>query len=153
MSASATFLSTSTSRQSSSTGTFKWSRYARRALATTVVAVEANTAFYYLAQLVVSYDPTFVVLANPMGAISFTLVPAIVASLMYAPLARLTRHAVRIFEVIAAITFVVTLIPDFTYIPTVDGSSPAQTAVLVLMHVIAAIAIVRGLTRGTYVAR
>jgi hypothetical protein len=153
MSASATFLSTSTSRQSSSTATFKWSRYARRALATTVAAVAANTAFYYLAQLVVSYDPTFVVLANPMGAISFTLVPAIVASLMYAPLARLTRHAVRIFEVIAAITFVVTLIPDFTYIPTVDGSSPAQTAVLVLMHVIAAITIVRGLTRGTYVAR
>jgi 8-oxo-dGTP pyrophosphatase MutT (NUDIX family) len=51
-----------------------------------------------------------------------------------------------IFTVISAITFVVTLIPDFTYIPTVPGSSPAQTAILVLMHVIAATVIVRLLT-------
>ena len=153
MSASATFLATSTTRQASSSTSFKWSRYARRALATVAVSVAANTAFYYLAQLAVSYDPEFIVLANPSGAMIFTVVPAIVASLMYAPLARLTRHAVRIFEVIAAITFVVTLIPDFTYIPTVPGSSAPQTAVLVLMHVIAALVIVRGLTRGAYVAR
>ena len=39
-----------------------------------------------------------------------------------------------------------TLIPDFTYIPTVPGASNAQTAVLVLMHVVAAAVIVRLLT-------
>ena len=48
--------------------------------------------------------------------------------------------------VISAITFVVTLIPDFTYIPTVPGPSNPQTAVLVVMHVIAAAVIVRMLT-------
>jgi len=41
---------------------------------------------------------------------------------------------------------VVTLIPDFTYIPTVPGASNGQTAILVLMHVIAASVIVRLLT-------
>jgi Family of unknown function (DUF6069) len=48
------------------------------------------------------------------------------------------RHAATVFTVIAAITFVVRLIPDFTYIPTVDGVSNAETAVLVVMHAIAA---------------
>ena len=48
--------------------------------------------------------------------------------------------------VISAITFVVTLIPDFTYIPTVDGVSNAEIAVLVVMHAIAAAVITRGLT-------
>jgi hypothetical protein len=41
---------------------------------------------------------------------------------------------------------VVTLLPDFIYIPGVEGASNAQTAVLVLMHVIAAAVIVRMLT-------
>jgi hypothetical protein len=51
-----------------------------------------------------------------------------------------------VFTVLAAITFVVTLIPDFTYIPTVDGVSNAEIAVLVVMHAIAAAVITRGLT-------
>jgi hypothetical protein len=59
---------------------------------------------------------------------------------------RFTRHPAAIFSVISAIVFVVTLIPDFTYIPTVPGSSNGQTAILVLMHVIAAGVIVRLLT-------
>ena len=44
----------------------------------------------------------------------------------------------------------VTLIPDFTYIPTVDGASNPQTAVLVAMHVIAAAVIVGMLTRRSF---
>ncbi len=40
----------------------------------------------------------------------------------------------------------VTLIPDFTYIPTLDGASNAEIAVLLMMHVIAAAVITRGLT-------
>ena len=52
-----------------------------------------------------------------------------------------------VFTIISALTFVVTLIPDFTYIPTVDGVSNAEIAVLVVMHAIAAAVITRGLTR------
>ena len=52
----------------------------------------------------------------------------------------------RIFTIISAIVFVVTLIPDVTYIPTVPGSTPAQTAILMMMHVVAASVILRLLT-------
>jgi hypothetical protein len=111
-----------------------------------VAAVLANTLFYYLGGAVVAYDPDFVVLANPGGAIFFTVVPAIVAVLLYAGLMRFSSRAASVFTVISAIVFVVTLMPDFTYIPTVPGASNEQTAILVLMHVIAAAVIVRLLT-------
>jgi hypothetical protein len=41
---------------------------------------------------------------------------------------------------------VLTLIPDFTIAPSTDGSSSAQIAVLILMHVVAAVVIVGMLT-------
>jgi hypothetical protein len=73
--------------------------------------------------------------------------PAVVAAVLYAALLQFVRkHAALVFTVISAITFVVTLIPDFTYIPTVDGVSNAEIAVLVVMHAIAAAVITRGLT-------
>ncbi len=112
-------------------------RYAKIGLATVVAAVLANTLFYYLASLVVNYDLDFVVLTNPSGAIIFTFVPAVGAVLLYGALRRFTANPVRIFHIIAAVFFVVTLVPDFTYIPGVEGASNGQTSVLVLMHVIA----------------
>jgi hypothetical protein len=130
----------------SSASIVSWGRYALLGLGTVVAAVLANTVFYYLGAALVAYDPEFIVLANPSGAIIFTLVPAIGAVLLYAGLLRFTRHPVTIFNIISALVFVVTLIPDFTYIPTVPGASNGQTAVLVLMHVIAAAVIVRLLT-------
>ncbi len=42
--------------------------------------------------------------------------------------------------------FVVTLIPDFTYIPSAPGATAGQTAILVLMHVVAAAVIIGMLT-------
>ncbi len=125
----------------------RWGAYARRGLATVAAAVLANTLFYYLGAALVGYDPDFIVLSNASGAAIFTAVPAIGAVLLYAGLLRFTPRPALIFSVIAAVTFVVTLIPDFTYIPTVDGASPAQTAVLVVMHVIAAVVIVGMLIR------
>jgi len=125
---------------------FSWGRYALRGLGTVVAAVLANTLFYYLGGALVTYDPDFIILSNPSGAAIFTVVPAIVAVLLYAGLVRFTRHPAAIFTAISAIVFVVTLVPDFTYIPTVPGASNGQTAILVLMHVIAASVIVRLLT-------
>ncbi|HEY8766885.1 MAG TPA: DUF6069 family protein [Dehalococcoidia bacterium] len=125
---------------------FSWGRYALRGLGTVIAAVLANTLFYYLAGTLVAYDPDFIILSNLGGAAIFTVVPAIVAVLLYAGLVRFTRHPAAIFSVISAIVFVVTLIPDFTYIPTIPGASNGQTAILVLMHVIAAGVIVRLLT-------
>ena len=67
-----------------------------------------------------------------------TLVPAIVAVLLYAALLRFTHHPARTVTIVSAIVFVVSLVPDFTYIPSVPGSTAAQTAILAMMHVIAA---------------
>ena len=124
-----------------------WGRYARVGLATVVAAVLANVLVYYVGEAVVGYDPDFVVLANPSGAVLFTLVPAAVATFLYAGLLRFASHPDRDFSIISAVVFVVTTIPDFTYIPGVEGASNGQTAVLVLMHIVAAAVIIGMLTK------
>jgi hypothetical protein len=140
----------SASRTAAARPGIHWGRYTLHGLATIVAAVLANSLFYYLGAALGVYDPEFIVLSNVSGAAIFTVAPAIVAVLLYAALLRFTRHPAGIFMVISAIVFVVTLVPDFTYIPTVPGASNAQTAVLVLMHVIAAAVIVRMLTSTTH---
>ena len=121
-------------------------RFAVVGLGTVVAAVLANVLVYVVGSAVVGYDPEFLPLANVSAPIVFTLIPAIVAVLLYAALRRFTRHPARVFAIIAAVVFVVTLIPDFTYIPTVPGATGGQTAILVLMHVVAAAVIVGLLT-------
>jgi hypothetical protein len=122
-------------------------RFALVGLGTIIAAVLANVVVYYLGQALVGYNSGFLILANPSGAILFTLVPAIVAVLLYAALLRFARRPARTFAIIAAVVFVVTTIPDFTYIPSVPGATAGQTAILVLMHVVAAVVIVGMLTR------
>jgi len=121
-------------------------RFARVGLAAVVAAVAANTLVYVIGGAFVPYDPRFLPLANVSGEIVFTLPAAVVAVLLYAALRRFARRPARTFTIIAAAVFVVTLIPDFTYIPTVPGATGGQTAVLVAMHVVAAGVIVGMLT-------
>ena len=135
------------SSSASSSRGISWGRYALVALSTVVASVFANVVVYYLGAALVGYNSGFIVLANPSGVVIFTVVPAIVATLLYAALLRFTRHPERIFAVISAIVFVVTTIPDFTYIPTVPGATNGQTAILVLMHIAAAAVIVGMLTK------
>src|SRR2546428_5603054 len=126
---------------------FSWGLYARTGLLTIGASVLANTVFFYLAQVAVLYDPAFLPLGNVSAPIIFTVFLAVVVTVLYAGLLRFVRkQAAMVFTVISAITFLVTLIPDLTYIPTVDGVSNAEIAVLVVMHAIAAAVITRGLT-------
>ena len=129
-------------------GTAGRGRFALVGLGTVAAAVLANVLVYAAGSGLVGYDPRFLTLANVSGAVIFTLVPAVVAVLLYAVLRRVVADPARVFAIIAAVVFVVTLIPDFTYIPTVPGATVGQTAVLVLMHVVAAGVIVGGLTSG-----
>src|ERR671920_1403859 len=99
--------------------------------------------------VVVGYDPQFIILANASGTILFTVVPAIVAVLLYAALIRFTSNPARIFTNIAVIVLIVSLIPDLTYIPSVPGATSSQAAILMLMHVVAAAVIVGMLTTLT----
>ena len=126
-----------------------WMRFALVGLGTVIAAVLANLLVYLIGSVVVGYDPQFVVLANPSGTILFTVVPAIVAVLVYAALIRFTTNPARIFTNIAIVVLILSLIPDLTYIPSVPGATSGQTAVLMLMHVVAAVVIVSMLTRLT----
>lgn len=94
----------------------------------------------------VGYDPEFLVLSDVFGPISFTLVAGIGAVLLYAALLRFTNNPARNFTIISAAVFVLLLIPDFTFIPTVPGWTSAQIAILVTMHAVVACVIVRMLT-------
>jgi hypothetical protein len=78
-------------------------RYALVSLATVVAAVLANVAVYYLGALLVGYHSGFIVLANPSGIALFTVVPAIVAILLYAALRRFARRPARTFAGIAVV--------------------------------------------------
>ena len=118
-------------------------------LGTVIAAVIANLLVYALGSVIVGYDPQFVVLANASGTILFTVVPAIVAVLLYAALVRFTSNPARIFTNIAVVVLVLSLIPDLTYIPSVPGATSGQTATLMLMHVVAAVIIVSMLTTLT----
>ena len=126
-----------------------WGRFALVGLATVVAAVIANVLVYFIGSAVVGYDPGFIVLANVSATILFTVVPAIVAVLLYAILIRFTSNPARIFTNIAIVVLILSLIPDLTYIPTVPGASTGQTAILMLMHVVAAGVIVSMLTTLT----
>jgi hypothetical protein len=128
------------------TGSSKRS-FAKVGLATVVAATLANGLVYFVGDAVVGYDPDFVVLANASGAVIFTVAAAVVAVLLYGVLLRWTTNPVPIFKVVSAVVFVVTAVPDFTYIPGVESASNGQTAVLVLMHVVAAAVIVGMLAR------
>ena len=122
-------------------------RFAKVGLATIVAAALANMLVYVAGDAVVGDNPDFLVLANVSGAVLFTFAAAVVAVLLYGALLRWTSNQARIFTVIAAIVFVGTTIPDVTDSPGVEGASNGQTAVLVVMHVVAAAVIVSMLTR------
>ena len=126
-----------------------WGRFALVGLGTLIAAVLANLLVYLIGSVVVGYDPQFVVLANASGTILFTVVPAIVAVLLYAALIRFTSNPARIFTNIAIVVLILSLIPDLTYIPSVPGATSGQTAILMLMHVVAAAVIVWMLTTLT----
>ena len=124
-------------------------RFALVGLGTVAAAMIANLLVYALGSVLVGYDPEFIVLANPSGTILFTVVPAIVAVLLYAVLMRFTNNPARIFTNIAIVVLILSLIPDLTYIPTVPGATSGQTAILMVMHVVAASVIVWMLTNFT----
>jgi hypothetical protein len=126
-----------------------WGRFALIGLATVVAAVLANVLVYFIGSAVVGYDPQFIVLANVSATILFTVVPAIVAVLLYAILLRFSSNPARIFTNIAVVVLIISLIPDLAYIPSVPGASSGQTAILMLMHVVAAGVIVWMLTTLT----
>jgi hypothetical protein len=121
--------------------------YARLGVATVFSSVLANVLVYFLGDAAIGYDPHFQILSNVSGVAIFTFVPAVISVLLYAVLLRKTSRPERIFSVLSAVIFIVATVPDFTYVPTLEGASNGQTAILVLTHVVAASIIVGMLTK------
>jgi hypothetical protein len=126
-----------------------WGRFVLVGLGTVFAAVLANLLVYFIGSVVVGYDPKFVILADASGTILFTVVPAVVAVLLFAALMRFTRNPARIFTNIAVVVLILSLIPDLIYIPSLPGATTGQTAILMVMHVVAAVVIVSVLTTQT----
>src|SRR5215211_4291105 len=72
--------------------------FVRIAALTIVAAVLANVLVYFLGDLVIRYDPEFLVLNNPSGVAIFTFTAAVVAVLVYAGLLRYTANPVHTFS-------------------------------------------------------
>jgi hypothetical protein len=130
-----------------------WGRFTLVGLGTIGAAVLANVIVFFICGMFVAYDPQFLPLANVGAIVIFTVFPAIIATLIYALLLRFTQNPARLFTIIAVIALLISLVPDLTYIPTVPGVTTAQTAVLLLMHLVAATVIVGMLTRSRPQAR
>lgn len=123
-----------------------WGHFVRVLLAAAVAAPLSNVVVYYLGDALIGYDEAFVELGSAIGIAVITLVPVLVAGLIYAGLLRYARNPVRAFNVVAAVVFVLTLIPDFTIAPADPGASNDQITVLIAMHTVAAAIIVPLLT-------
>lgn len=124
-------------------------RFALFGLGVVVAATVANMLVYYLGAALVGYDPSFVILQNVSGIVFFTIPPAIIAVGLYALLLRTTKRPERAFTIISTVVLVLSIVPDITYVPTVEGSSIGQTTILILTHIVAAAVIVGMLTNYT----
>lgn len=76
------------------------------------------------------------------AVIFLTTVGVVGAVAVYLFLRRLTSRPDRNFVAIAAVVLLVSIVPDFTYIPAQPGGSVTAGAVLALMHVAAAAIVV-----------
>lgn len=123
-----------------------WGRFALVGVGTVAAAVLANLLVYTIGSAVVEYDSRFSPLAGVGTTIVWTLVPAIVATLLYAVLLRQTANPAPIFAGIAAAVVAVAVIAAVTSIPSVPGATVGQTTILVLMQVVGANVIVGLLT-------
>lgn len=123
-----------------------WGRVALVGLATVIAAVVINVLIYAIGGAFVQYRPEFEPLANVAAPISFTVFFTAIAAIVYAIVLRFSRNPVRLFLIIAVAALAVTLIPDFTLVPTTPGATGGQIAILVLMHLIPAPVIIWMLT-------
>jgi hypothetical protein len=84
-----------------------------------------------------------------MPPVIFTIVGVLGAVIVYAVIGRFSRQPVRLFRRVALVTLVVSFIPDILMLITGfnPGTTAANVAVLILMHVVAWAITVGMLTR------
>lgn len=120
-------------------------------LAGGALAATANTALFLIGKAAgvaflapVNGPAAPLVALQPFNVIMLSLLPALVAALLLAGLARFTQRPQAIFLVIAAIVLLVSLVPDWA----LPLDSLATRILLSLMHLVAAMLIVGALLRS-----
>lgn len=124
-------------------------RFALVGLATVLAAIAANVVVYFIGSAVIGYDPDFLILSNVSATVTVTAMLAIPAVLTYAALVRFTANPARTFSILSLVLLIVSIIPDLTSVPSMEGASNGQTGILILMHIVAAGVIVWMLTNLT----
>lgn len=114
-----------------------------------VIAAALNAALLFIARaagvsMIGEYQPGQPALALPLPMLLVaSLMPALVAGIAYYGLSRVTERAPRVFTLGATVLLLLSMGGPATLV----GADAATRAVLALMHVFAAVAIVRPLTR------
>ena len=128
-------------------GHIAWSRLLWVALITALAAAAANGLVYLVATAVGAIPSDFVISGpgTPLTlgmVVGTTVVPAILAAVVFALLGRFTKRPVRNFVVVSAVLLVLSFVTPLT----IPGAPLSMVLALELMHIVAAVAIVGGLT-------
>ena len=123
-----------------------WGRLVPAGALALVLAAAANAVVYLVASSLGAMPQD--VDANGQGPITLPMVAAtsaagaVAGTLVYALIGRFARRPVRVFRAVSALALVL----SFAGPMTIPGAPPAMVAALLLMHVVAAIAVVGPLT-------
>jgi hypothetical protein len=113
-----------------------------------VAAIAANALLRQIAVAALRPDERFMPL-TPAMPIVFTLIGGLGAVIVFALVGRFARRPITLFRRIALVTLLVSLVPDILMLATGfnPGTTAANVAVLILMHMVAWAILVGMLTR------
>jgi hypothetical protein len=123
-----------------------WGRLVPAGALALVVAAAANAVVYLVASFFGAMPQD--IDANGQGPITLPMVVAmsavgaVVGTLVYALVGRFVRRPVRVFRLVSALVLVLSFVGPFT----IPGAPAAMVGALLLMHIIAAVAVVGLLT-------
>ena len=115
-------------------------------------ALVATLAVRWVAVAALDIPPEFQPLDGPGPVIFFTTVASVIAVGVYAVVRRLALRPNFAFRIIAGVVLVLSIMPDLWLLTegaaeAFPGATPSAVGVLILLHVVAAIAVVWALTR------
>jgi len=115
---------------------------------TILAAIIANVIIQQIAVAALRPDPAFMPLTFVVPIV-FTLIGVFGAVIVYAVIGRFSRQPIQLFWRVALVTLVISFIPDILMLITGfnPGTTAANVAVLILMHVVAWAIAVGMLTR------
>ena len=120
-------------------------------LLTVLAAVIVNAVVALVAKALFSVAPTFIPL-QVGSVIAFTVIGAIGAVIVFALLLRWAKQPIRLFQRIAWVVLLVSLIPDLLlpFLGLFPGTTFAEVVALIVMHVATGLICIGVLPRASY---